>query len=230
MGTSHCPQCEGLRKFTLKEAQAPRSQSALSQASCTLQGVGETARALQVSGAWGLPTCWGAMEPQERRGLSQRPHLRGAAACRDPELSPELSLEEKRVLERKLKKERKKEERKRLREAGVTTALGLPAEGAGAQRALDYLRGWAQKHETWRFQKTRQTWLLTHMYDSDKVPEEQFPTLLAYLEGLKGQARELTVQKAEALMQKLDEAGASGPDPLLLGKTQRVRQVLQLLS
>ncbi|XP_019603028.2 protein cholesin isoform X5 [Rhinolophus sinicus] len=167
--------------------------------------------------------------PEATQG-TQAAHPKGAAACRDPELSPELSLEEKRVLERKLKKERKKEERKRLREAGVTTALGLPAEGAGAQRALDYLRGWAQKHETWRFQKTRQTWLLTHMYDSDKVPEEQFPTLLAYLEGLKGQARELTVQKAEALMQKLDEAGASGPDPLLLGKTQRVRQVLQLLS
>lgn len=167
--------------------------------------------------------------PEATQG-TQAAHPKGAAACRDPELSPELSPEEKRVLERKLKKERKKEERKRLRAAGVTTAPGLPAEGAGAQRALDYLRGWAQKHETWRFQKTRQTWLLTHMYDSDKVPEEQFPTLLAYLEGLKGQARELTVQKAEALMQKLDEAGASGPDPLLLGKTQRVRQVLQLLS
>ncbi|XP_032951529.1 uncharacterized protein C7orf50 homolog isoform X2 [Rhinolophus ferrumequinum] len=154
----------------------------------------------------------------------------GGAACRDPELSPELSPEEKRVLERKLKKERKKEERKRLREAGITTAQSLPAKCSGAQLALDYLCGWAQKHEKWRFQKTRQTWLLTHMYDGDKVPEEQFPTLLAYLEGLKGQARELTVQKAEALMQKLDEAGASGPDPLLLGKTQRVRQVLQLLS
>lgn len=169
----------------------------------------------------------GLCKCQEHGGF---PRAGGAAACRDPELSPELSPEEKRVLERKLKKERKKEERKRLRAVGVTTAPGLPAEGAGAQRALDYLRGWAQKHETWRFQKTRQTWLLTHMYDSDKVPEEQFPTLLAYLEGLKGQARELTVQKAEALMQKLDEAGASGPDPLLLGKTQRVRQVLQLLS
>lgn len=163
--------------------------------------------------------------PEASQG-TQAAHPKGGAACRDPELSPE----EKRVLERKLKKERKKEERKRLREAGVTTARSLPAKCSGAQLALDYLRGWAQKHEKWRFQKTRQTWLLTHMYDSDKVPEEQFPTLLAYLEGLKGQARELTVQKAEALMQKLDEAGASGPDPLLLGKTQRVRQVLQLLS
>ncbi|KAM9209284.1 protein cholesin isoform 3-T4 [Dugong dugon] len=68
------------------------------------------------------------------------------------------------------------------------------------------------------------------MYDSDKVPDEHFPTLLAYLEGLKGQARELTVQKAEARMQALDAAGAGGSDPLLLGQVQRVCQVLQLLS
>nr|KAF6446106.1 hypothetical protein HJG63_001917 [Rousettus aegyptiacus] len=68
------------------------------------------------------------------------------------------------------------------------------------------------------------------MYDSGKVPEEHFSTLLAYLEGLKGQARELTVQKGEALMRELDEAGAGGGDPLLLERTQRIRQVLQLLS
>ncbi|XP_072609448.1 protein cholesin isoform X2 [Vulpes vulpes] len=54
------------------------------------------------------------------------------------------------------------------------------------------------------------------------VPDELFSTLLAYLEGLQGRARELTVQKAEALMQKLDEAG--GMDPLPQGKTQRIRQ------
>lgn len=61
-----------------------------------------------------------------------------------------------------------------------------------------------------------------------QVPDELFPTLLAYLEGLRGRARELTVQKAEALVQEVDEA--SGADPLPPGKTQRIRQVLQLLS
>ncbi|ELK09214.1 hypothetical protein PAL_GLEAN10002649 [Pteropus alecto] len=68
------------------------------------------------------------------------------------------------------------------------------------------------------------------MYDSSKVPEEHFSTLLAYLEGLKGQARELTVQKGEALMREVDEAGASSPGPFPLERTRRIRQVLQLLS
>ncbi|XP_031194353.1 uncharacterized protein C7orf50 homolog isoform X2 [Mastomys coucha] len=150
------------------------------------------------------------------------------------EASPELSPEERRVLERKLKKERKKEEKKRLREAGIAAAQTAkvqtpPAKPSAAVLALEYLQGWAQKQESWRFQKTRQTWLLLHMYDEDKVPDEHFSTLLDYLEGLKGSARELTIQKAEALMQKLDEADPEARDGSL-GKVQRLRQVLQLLS
>lgn len=150
------------------------------------------------------------------------------------EASAELSPEERRVLERKLKKERKKEEKKRLRESGIAaaqTAKGqtLPTKPSAAVLALEYLQEWARKQESWRFQKTRQTWLLLNMYDEDKVPDEHFSTLLDYLEGLKGSARELTVQKAEALMQELDEADTEARDAQL-GKMERLRQVLQLLS
>lgn len=60
-----------------------------------------------------------------------------------------------------------------------------------------------------------------------QVPEQHFSTLLDYLEGLRGSARELTVQKAETLMQELDGAD---PEARSLGKMQRLRQVLQLLS
>ncbi|XP_069342754.1 protein cholesin isoform X1 [Eulemur rufifrons] len=96
-------------------------------------------------------------------------HPQGGAVCTAvPDSDPELSPEEKRVLERKRKKERKKEERQRLREAAVTTQ-NLPARHSGAELALAYLCGWAQKHKDWKFQKTRQTWLLLNMYDSDKV-------------------------------------------------------------
>nr|XP_044998764.1 uncharacterized protein C7orf50 homolog [Jaculus jaculus] len=164
----------------------------------------------------------------EARPSEEAASSKTLAASKVPEAVSELSSEERRVLERKLKKERKKEEKKRLREAGITAAQTAkvqtpPARPSAAALALDYLRGWAQKQDSWRFQKTRQTWLLLNMYDKDKVPDEHFSTLLAYLEGLKGSARALTVQKAEALMQELKEADAPG-------KALRLRQVLQLLS
>ncbi|XP_004483895.1 protein cholesin [Dasypus novemcinctus] len=170
------------------------------------------------------------LAPETTSNEKEAPPEGASASGQEQEPGPALSPEEKRALERKWKKERKKEEKQRLREAGLRAARSVPSKPGGAQLALDYLCSWAQKHKNWKFQKTRQTWLLLHMYDSDKVPDEQFSMLLAYLEGLQGRARELTVQKAEALMQELDEAGAGGLDAPLAEKTQRVRQVLQLLS
>ncbi|XP_063090070.1 uncharacterized protein C7orf50 homolog isoform X1 [Cavia porcellus] len=185
----------------------------------------------------------------------QETSLEGVAESGVQDTDSQLSPEERRILERKLKKERKKEAKKQLREAGVSAVRTPPAKRSGAELALDYLSGlilpaschssssrliqqalpwtpaltqrWAQKHQSWRFQKTRQTWLLLNMYDRDKVPEEHFPTLLAYLEGLQGKARELTLQKAEALMRELDVAGS---DTALQEKAPRLRQVLQMLS
>ncbi|XP_072453864.1 protein cholesin isoform X3 [Notamacropus eugenii] len=150
------------------------------------------------------------------------------ASDEEKEDEQELTPEERRTLERKLKKERKKEERKQLREAGIHVVKENPHKPSGAELALAYLISWANKHEEWKFQKTRQTWLLHHMYDSNKVPDKHFSILLDYLEGLKGRAREVTVQKAETLMKKLDNAEPE--DSSLLEKSERIRQVLQLLS
>jgi hypothetical protein len=62
---------------------------------------------------------------------------------------------------------------------------------------------------------------------SPQVPDESFPVLLLYIEGLRGAARDLTVQKAEALVKSLGD----GPwDPEQQQKMQRAREVLQLLS
>ncbi|XP_014107886.1 PREDICTED: uncharacterized protein C7orf50 homolog [Pseudopodoces humilis] len=140
----------------------------------------------------------------------------------------ELTPEEKRKLERKLKKERKKKEKQLMREAGIPIKKVQPKKPSGSERALAYLTSWSKNPEKWKFQKTRQTWLLLHMYDKEKVPDKYFPILLDYLQGLQGGARDKTVQKAEAFMKEFD--GSDGEDPNLLEKCERIRQVLQLLS
>ncbi|XP_025938961.1 uncharacterized protein C7orf50 homolog isoform X2 [Apteryx mantelli] len=140
----------------------------------------------------------------------------------------DLTAEERRKLERKLKKERKKKEKKLMREAGISTKKEEPKKLSGSELALAYLTSWSEKPEEWKFQKTRQTWLLLHMYDKEKVPDEYFTILLDYLQGLKGSARDVTVQKAEALMKEFDNSDAE--DASLVEKCERIRQVLQLLS
>ncbi|KAM9489087.1 protein cholesin [Clarias gariepinus] len=143
----------------------------------------------------------------------------------------ELSPEERRVLERKLKKILKKEEKKKQKEKEKSEKEDSKSYIAQTQ-ALEYLTCWSEKRDEWKFQKTRQVWLLQHMYDSEKVPDAHFSILLSYLEGLRGMARDLTVQKAEALVRfgagpgGEEEGGTTDAQK----KTQRAREVIQILS
>ncbi|XP_018419994.1 PREDICTED: uncharacterized protein C7orf50 homolog [Nanorana parkeri] len=142
----------------------------------------------------------------------------------------DLTSEELRVLERKLKKERKKEEKriKKEKEGLVEEKKEEPQKPSAAELALKYLEGWSKKHTEWKFQKTRQTWLLMNMYDEEKVPDKYFQILLDYLGGLKGSARETTIQKAEAYMKECDSNETE--EEADSQKRERIREVLQLLS
>ncbi|XP_070708046.1 uncharacterized protein C7orf50 homolog [Pempheris klunzingeri] len=139
----------------------------------------------------------------------------------------DLSPEEKRVLERKMKKILKKEEKKRLKAEGETLKKTEASGPTAPQQALDYLTCWAENRTEWKFQKTRQTWLLQHMFDSEKIPDEKFSVLLEYLEGLCGGARDTTVQKAKALV---EESGQAPEDRDVQQRAHRAREVIQLLS
>ncbi|KAM4631805.1 protein cholesin [Discoglossus pictus] len=140
----------------------------------------------------------------------------------------DLTPEECRVFERKLKKERKKEEKRLKQESHLQEKKEEPLKPSGCDLSLQYLKSWSEKHKEWKFQKTRQTWLLLHMYDADKVPDEYFGILLDYLGGLKGSARGTTIQKAEALMKEYDrQETEEESEPQ---KVARIREVLQLLS
>uniref|UniRef100_G3P2N0 Zmp:0000000624 n=1 Tax=Gasterosteus aculeatus aculeatus TaxID=481459 RepID=G3P2N0_GASAC len=134
---------------------------------------------------------------------------------------------EKRVLERKMKKILKKEEKKRLKAAGETEPKAEAPGPIAGQQALDYLTCWAENRAEWRFQKTRQTWLLQHCFDFEQISDEKFSVLLQYLEGLCGGSKDITVQKALALV---EESGQAPEDKDVQQRARRARQVIQLLS
>ncbi|XP_064178434.1 uncharacterized protein C7orf50 homolog isoform X2 [Anguilla rostrata] len=146
----------------------------------------------------------------------------------DEDAEEALGPEERRALERKLKKMRKQEEKSRLKAEGQDPEKAEATKPSAGQLALDYLTCWSEKREDWRFQKTRQTWLLQHMFDREKVPDGSFSALLPYLEGLRGVARDTTVQKAEALVRQLEGQGAEEQEAHL--RAHRAREVIQMLS
>ncbi|XDV47923.1 hypothetical protein PO909_017463 [Leuciscus waleckii] len=140
----------------------------------------------------------------------------------------ELSPEERRVLERKLKKILKKEEKRKLKEEGKNVKPEKVKTNVAETQALEYLACWSKKREAWKFNKSRQTWLLQHMYDSVKVSDDHFEMLLSYIDGLQGMARSSTLQKAEAIVRwegQAEEADTADAEK----RQQRAKQVVQML-
>ncbi|XP_075686421.1 protein cholesin [Rhinoderma darwinii] len=156
---------------------------------------------------------------------TEKPQVESQDAIETADLTPE----EQRVQERKLKKERKKLEKrikKEKKSAGEITEE--PAKPTAGELALQYLKSWSKKKPEWKFQKTRQTWLLMNIYDTEKVPKKYFKMLLNYIEDLKGSARETTIQKAEEYMKEHDNCET--PEEADEEKQNRMREVLQILS
>uniref|UniRef100_A0A3Q1FNU2 Zmp:0000000624 n=1 Tax=Acanthochromis polyacanthus TaxID=80966 RepID=A0A3Q1FNU2_9TELE len=171
---------------------------------------------------------------QKKKQMTEQPETQQTEISDPPgqpkethEGEEDLSPEEKRVLERKMKKILKKEEKKRLKEEGKTSQNTETSGPSASQQALDYLMCWAENHSVWKFQKTRQTWLLQHMFDSEKIPDEKFSVLLQYLEGLRGGAKDTTVQKALSLV---EESGQAPDDVAVQQRAHRAKEVIQLFS
>ncbi|XP_068614500.1 uncharacterized protein C7orf50 homolog isoform X2 [Brachionichthys hirsutus] len=167
----------------------------------------------------------------EQKQMEQQMEVSDSLHRPEKELVPEgegdLSPEERRSLERKMKKILKKEAKKRAKAEGKLPEKTEGSAPTAPRQALVYLTCWAENRTEWKFQKTRQTWLLQHMFDSDKIPEDKFSVLLQYLEGLRGGAINTTVQKALALV---EESGRAPEDAAVQQRSHRAREVIQLLS
>uniref|UniRef100_A0A8C2J5U5 Zmp:0000000624 n=1 Tax=Cyprinus carpio TaxID=7962 RepID=A0A8C2J5U5_CYPCA len=140
----------------------------------------------------------------------------------------DLSPEEKRVLERKMKKILKKEEKKKLKEEGKSIEKDKVQSNLAEKVALEYLTCWSERREEWKFHKGRQIWLLQNMYDTTKMTDNHFKVLLAYLEGMRGASRSITLQKAEAIV-RWEGQGEEEDTADAEKKKQRAKQVVQLL-
>ncbi|KAJ2961257.1 hypothetical protein NQZ79_g3500 [Umbelopsis isabellina] len=68
--------------------------------------------------------------------------------------------------------------------------------------SVEYLRAWKSDRSSWKFQKVRQTWLLSNLYDEIKIGDEDFAILLEYLQELKGKARQTTIEEATQINQQ----------------------------
>lgn len=59
--------------------------------------------------------------------------------------------------------------------------------------SLEYLTKWKQNKEQWKFQKTRQIWLVKNMYNVERLPVKHFKIMKKYVKSMpEGALREVS--------------------------------------
>lgn len=83
----------------------------------------------------------------------------------------------------------------------------------GQKEALDYLKSWHSDKESWSFKKKAQYWLLQNAYKKEMISKSDFKILLLYLESIKGNQRQLTINKAQQVLENYTEGPGSTQTP-----------------
>lgn len=94
--------------------------------------------------------------------------------------------------------------------------LGIPIEESvhetkGQAKAVEYLQLWESDRSSWKFEKCRQIWLLHNAYEKTRVPDDLFPTLLRYMDSIKGGMRGLALDIAKKKLEKADKEDEDEP-------------------
>jgi len=95
-----------------------------------------------------------------------------------------------------------KRKRKHLNAGGTLPEEDSVHESKGMGKALKYLKTWDEDRESWKFEKCRQIWLLHNAYEESKVSEGIFPSLLRYMESIKGGMRQGAMDIARQKVEK----------------------------
>jgi hypothetical protein len=98
------------------------------------------------------------------------------------------------VAQGKVVKRKKDKKKKQKKQASVPVPMTHVHESAGQNRALVYLRTWANDRASWKFEKCRQIWLLQNIYE-DKVNDADFQLLASYTCSIQGHMRENALGK-----------------------------------
>ena len=132
----------------------------------------------------------------------------------------------------------KKSRKQRLRKREKTAPKAETSEGmlkklnkyAIRKEALNYLSSWndsistnkvqtkpiakdasPETPQTWKFQKSKQVWLLRNMFHLENVPAKHFKIMINYIDSIKGQGRKAVIEQCR---QMLGDKSKMSWDPL----------------
>ncbi|KAK5800055.1 hypothetical protein VI817_002267 [Penicillium citrinum] len=93
---------------------------------------------------------------------------------------------------------KRKREKKKERKSGTTPQIHETP-------ILSYLSWYHRDRASWKFQKNRETNIFRHLYSLEHVPSAYNVALLAYLQGLKGEASKMRLSQGAADVMSVDK-------------------------
>lgn len=126
-------------------------------------------------------------------------------------------------------KKKTKRAKQREKHAKNQEAKQEKSKDRDRQEVREYLRTWSEEKEKWKFQKLKQIYIQTHVFDVDHLDEEIWPVALEYLSETKGSGKDALLKRAEDVVKEIDkQAKDSEDDSLFQGsKYKRARELLQ---
>lgn len=72
--------------------------------------------------------------------------------------------------------------------------------------ALQYIEIYQNSHDSWKFNKNKETWIFKHLFSLEDIPSDYDRALSSYLRGLKGEsAKQRLIQRANEELSKVGE-------------------------
>lgn len=71
-------------------------------------------------------------------------------------------------------------------------------------KALNYLSKWKYNKTDWKFEKLRQVWLVQNLYDSSKIEDKFWETIVEYFNSAQGKVREKILKEAIKIVETED--------------------------
>uniref|UniRef100_A0AAG5DDM4 WKF domain-containing protein n=1 Tax=Anopheles atroparvus TaxID=41427 RepID=A0AAG5DDM4_ANOAO len=121
---------------------------------------------------------------------------------------------------------------KREKHAKLVDDLREKAKNKECEGTLQYLDTWKNSRAEWKFEKLKQIYIQTHIFDEDKINGEIFPLALEYLSGMRGSSKQSLKKAAETVIKQIDASVTENGDDSAQesGKYQRARELLQSLG
>merc|ERR1740139_1330549 len=117
-----------------------------------------------------------------------------------PNKGPKILIASGENEETAAKRKKKEKDKKRLKKKGEEAQVH---ETQGHNKAVRYLTSWAEDRQNWKFEKCRQIWLVQNCYDPMKIPDAIFPTLVEYMNSIRGKMREVALERAKDKMESM---------------------------